>query len=258
MLNLSPVTPQRQLIINADDFGISKDVNRGIIQCRQHGVLTSASLMVSAVAAADAVRYAATDPGLSLGLHVELGEWELQDGQWRQTQCVVPLDDPGAVRDEIFRQLDLFRQWTGGNPTHLDSHQHVHQRATVKTLMRELAAQMGIVLRGDSNEVRFWGAFYGQDEHLRPMPQYISVPNLLRLLTELQPGITELSCHPGLDTQLDSNYRDQRLLEVQTLCDPQVRQAIARLEIQLRSFHHLGMSAETVNHLAIRSGNTLQ
>jgi len=240
MLNSSPFggveRSSRQLIINADDFGLSADTNRGIIQCREQGVLTSASLMVRAVAAQQAAEYAAGDPGLSLGLHVELGEWELHADQWVQTQFVVPLDNPTAVRDEISRQLDAFRKLTGRDPTHLDSHQHVHQRESVKVLMREWAAQMGIVLRGDSRQVRFWGGFYGQDEHLRPMPENVSTTNLRKLLNKLQPGITELSCHPGLDYQLNSNYRDQRPLELQTLCDPMIRREIEQLGIALISF----------------------
>ena len=240
MLNSSPFGSvegsSRQLIINADDFGLSADTNRGIIQCRKQGVLTSASLMVRAVAAKQAAEYAAGDPGLSLGLHVDLGEWELHADQWVRTQFVVPLDNPTAVRDEIVRQLDAFRKLTGRDPTHLDSHQHVHQRESVKVLMREWAAQMGIVLRGDCATVRFCGDFYGQDEHLRPMPEFVSTSNLLKLLNKLQPGITELSCHPGLDYQLTSSYCDQRPLELQTLCDPMVRREIERLGIALISF----------------------
>ena len=228
-------TPKR-LIINADDFGLSAETSRGIIQCRQHGVLTSASLMVNAPAAALAAQYALDDPELSLGLHIDLGEWILQDQQWVQTQFVVPLDKLSAVRDEICYQLDTFRKLTHRNPTHLDSHQHVHHAGPINAVTRELAAQMGIVLRGTSTRVRFRGAFFGQDEHLRPMPENISVTNIIRLLNNLEPGITELSCHPGLDDQLNSNYREPRLLEVQTLCDPLVRRVIEDLGIELTSF----------------------
>jgi predicted glycoside hydrolase/deacetylase ChbG (UPF0249 family) len=226
----------KQLIINADDFGLSPETNRGIIQCREHGVLTSASLMVRGPAAQAAAEYAAGDSGFSVGLHVELGEWELQADQWVQTNYVVRLDDPAAVRDELARQLDAFRKLMGRNPTHLDSHQHVHQQKAIKVLMRELAGPMGIVLRGDCSAVRFCGDFYGQDEQLRPMPEYVSTANLCKLLRRLEPGITELSCHPGLDYQLSSSYRDQRPLEVQTLCDPMVRREIGELDIALISF----------------------
>ncbi len=229
------VTP-RQLIINADDFGLSIQTNRGIIQCRQQGILTSASLMVRAPAAQHAVACFAADPGLSLGLHIDLGEWELRKEQWVQTHFVVPLDNVTAVRDEILRQLDAFRKLTGRDPTHLDSHQHVHQRDPIRELVRNLAGPMGLIVRGDNNVVKFLGSFYGQDEHLQPRPEFIGVANLIRLINNLQPGITEMSCHPGLDAQLNSNYRDQRPLEVQSLCDPAVRETINQCRIQLISF----------------------
>ncbi len=231
-----PRGTQKELIINADDFGLSTETNRGIIQCRQHGVLTSASLMVHAPAARHAVEYALEDPGLSVGLHIDLGEWALHDHQWIQTRFVVPLDTPSAVRDEIACQLATFRDLTQRNPTHLDSHQHTHQRPLIRAAMEELAAQMGIVLRGTGMQVRFWGAFFGQDEHLLPRPENVSIANLITLLNNLQPGVTELSCHPGLDDQLDSNYREPRISEVQTLCDPLVRRVIEDLGIKLTSF----------------------
>lgn len=241
-----PQGKQKRLIINADDFGLSTETNRGIIQCRQRGVLTSASLMVRAPAARHAAQYALDDPELSLGLHVDLGEWVLRGDQWVQTRSVVPLDTPSAVRDEIYAQLDTFRELTQRNPTHLDSHQHTHQRPFIKALMLEMAAQMGIVLRGTDNRVRFWGAFFGQDEYLRPRVENISVANFITLLNNLQPGVTELSCHPGLDDQLDSDYRAERLLEVQTLCDPRVRRVIEDLGIQLTSFLSLGSTVADV------------
>ena len=228
--------PPRRLICNADDFGLSAATNRGIIQCRQEGILTSASLMVRAPAAAAAAQWAAGDPSLSLGLHVELGEWEYRAGAWVQTTEVVPLDQPLAVRDEIYRQVDAFVKLTGNNPTHLDSHQHLHQRSSVKPVMRALADTLGVVLRGESAVVRFCGAFFGADEHLEPKPENVSVANLLQLLDRLQPGITEMSCHPGLDSSLNSDYAAMRLLEVATLCDARIIQAIHDKNIFLVPF----------------------
>ena len=237
MLNSSSSSDSpKRLIINADDFGLSPATNQGIVQCRQQGILTSASLMVRAPAAAEAARYAADDPSFSLGLHVELGEWEYRTGKWVQTAQVVSLDHSMAVRDEIYRQVDAFIKLTGKNPTHLDSHQHVHRHGSVKPVMRALADTMGVVLRGDSTAVRFWGAFFGLDEHLQPKPENLSVTNLLKLLDQLQPGITEMSCHPGLDTALKSGYDAQRLQEVTTLCDPRILQAIRDKRILLVSF----------------------
>ncbi|HZB97351.1 MAG TPA: ChbG/HpnK family deacetylase, partial [Candidatus Sulfotelmatobacter sp.] len=72
----------RLLIVNADDFGMSTGVNRGVIRAHSEGIVTSASLMVRRAAAADAVRIARGYPRLSLGIHLETEEWEYRDGEW--------------------------------------------------------------------------------------------------------------------------------------------------------------------------------
>ncbi|HEU4340947.1 MAG TPA: ChbG/HpnK family deacetylase, partial [Candidatus Binatia bacterium] len=63
-------TPAKYLIVNADDFGQSHGINRGIITAYGDGIVTSASLMVRWPAAADAAAYARKQPGLSVGLHI--------------------------------------------------------------------------------------------------------------------------------------------------------------------------------------------
>src|SRR5438067_12769786 len=62
--------PARRLIVNADDFGMSEAVNEAIIRAHRQGVLTSASLMVTGEAAAQAVQLAKENPGLAVGLHL--------------------------------------------------------------------------------------------------------------------------------------------------------------------------------------------
>src|SRR3954465_4438787 len=92
----------RRLIVNADDFGLSHGVNAGIIQAHEHGIVTSASLMVraSAAAAQEAANYAKRRPQLSVGLHVDIGEWAVVAGEWRPLYEVVSADDPVAVDAE--------------------------------------------------------------------------------------------------------------------------------------------------------------
>src|SRR5262245_6345639 len=62
----------RYLIVNGDDFGLSLQVNKGIIHAHQHGILTDASLMVTGPAWREAVELARANPRLSVGLHVTL------------------------------------------------------------------------------------------------------------------------------------------------------------------------------------------
>lgn len=89
-------TGTRHLIVNADDFGQSLGVNRGIIEAHERGIVTSASLMVRSPAAADAAAYSARRPKLSLGLHLDLGEWSYRGNRWVPLYEVVRVDDAEA------------------------------------------------------------------------------------------------------------------------------------------------------------------
>lgn len=230
---------QRFLIVNADDFGQSPGINRGILQAHDQGIVTNTSAMVRWPAVEEAAREAARRPRLSVGLHVDLGEWQLMNGEWTALYEVVPTGDRAAVAAEVDRQLTIFRERFNRNPTHLDSHQHVHRREPVLDVLTKLAAELGVPLRHFSPQVRYCGHFYGQDEEGRTIDQAISVDRLLHILTTIDPGFTELACHPAASVDLPGMYQNERLLELATLCDPRVRDAISTLGIQLCSFHDI-------------------
>jgi predicted glycoside hydrolase/deacetylase ChbG (UPF0249 family) len=230
------MTPRRYLIVNADDFGQSAGVNRGIIQAHEQGVVTSASLMVRWPAAAEAAAYSRERPRLSLGLHLDLGEWAYRDGAWVPLYRVVPADDGQAVSDEVSRQLSEFRRLAGKDPTHIDSHQHVHLREPVRSVLLEIARTGGVPLRHVSPEVSYCGEFYGQTAEGSPIPGRITADELIRILAALSPGFTELGCHPGTAIDLDTMYLTEREEEVKVLCDPRVRKAVIALGIELCSF----------------------
>ena len=227
----------RYLIVNADDFGQSVGVNQGVITAHEQGIVTSASLMVRWPAAVEAAAYGRTHPALSLGLHLDLGEWIYRDGAWVALYQVVPLDDRVAVAREVAAQLAKFRELVGQAPTHIDSHQHVHRNEPVRAVVVELARQLAVSLRHFNRRVRYCGSFYGQTNMSETLPAAISVAGLRKLLNTLPPGNTELGCHPGVGDDVDSMYRTERSMEVQTLCDPRIRAVLATEKIQLASFH---------------------
>ena len=229
----------KYLIVNADDFGQSAGVNRGIVAAHRHGIVTSASLMVRWPAAPAAAAYAREHPSLSLGLHVDLGEKAFRAGEWVPLYTVVPLQDMTAIAGEVSRQLDVFRRLMGRDPSHLDSHQHVHLREPVRTVLVERARRLGIPLRHCCLSVCYRGSFYGQTAEGVSLPEVISVDGLIHILQTLPPGYTELGCHPAAGCDLDTMYRNERLEELRVLCDPKVRVAITTLGIELRSFKNL-------------------
>jgi predicted glycoside hydrolase/deacetylase ChbG (UPF0249 family) len=235
----------RYVIVNADDFGHSPGVNRGIVAAHERGIVTSASLMVRWPAAAAAAAYGRAHPRLSLGLHLDLGEWACLEETWVPVYEVVPTDDARAVAEELDCQLATFRKLTGGDPMHIDSHQHTHLQEPVYSVVRATAQQLGVPLRGSDPLVRYCGDFYGQTDEGAPLPDILSVEGLLQILGGLAPGVTELGCHPGEGVDRDTTYRDERARETCVLCDPRVRDALPSLRIELCSFRDLATRVHT-------------
>ena len=233
------MSARRCVIVNADDFGLSAGTNAGIIEAHERGIVTSASLMVRPPAAAAAAEYARKHFALSVGLHLDLGEWTLRAGEWVQAYEVVSADDRDATGREVARQLAEFRRLVGRDPTHLDSHQHLHRHPPLHELVLTLGAELRVPVRDFTPGLTYRGDFYGQGHKGAPFPEGISAANLLEILRALPDGSTELSCHPGTDAGLDSSYRAERLREVDSLCDPRLRGALRDGGIELISFHDL-------------------
>src|SRR5690349_4998998 len=96
---------RRFLIVNADDFGRTRSTNEGIVRSHTEGIVTSTSLMVRWPEARAAAALARELPALSVGLHVDLGEWLPRNGHWALVYRVAALDDPAAVALETHRQV---------------------------------------------------------------------------------------------------------------------------------------------------------
>jgi predicted glycoside hydrolase/deacetylase ChbG (UPF0249 family) len=226
----------RRLIVNADDFGRSHGINRGVFAAHDHGIVTSASLMVRWPAARDAVAYARSAPDLGLGLHIDLAEWVYAGEEWRPVYEVVDPCDADAVCAEVWRQVERFDHLYGAYPTHLDSHQHVHRSEPARSAVLAVAAELGVVVRDVDNSVAYCGDFHGQSGRAETVHDAITVDAISRVVGSLGPGTTELACHPGLHDESGSVYAQERDTEVAVLCDPAVRATIEAVGIALVSF----------------------
>ena len=220
----------KYLIVNADDFGASDGINRGVIEAHLNGILTSASLMVEEPASGEAALLRQATPELTVGLHVDLRK-------------------DRNPQDELEGQLARFQELMGRPPTHLDSHHAVHRDSRLLPFFIDLARELGVPLREHST-VRHFSNFYGWwkgETHL----EQISVGNLIQILeTTIGSGITELACHPGYrDANFFSSYSAERESELRTLCDPLLRPVLAAVEIQLISYHQLAKVAEELPSL---------
>jgi predicted glycoside hydrolase/deacetylase ChbG (UPF0249 family) len=232
------MSPRTYLVVNADDLGYSSGINRGIFEAHDRGIVTSASLMVNRPAAEAAVKEIWSRPELGIGLHFDVGSWA--DAADRVRDPGPPLDgrDAADVAAEIHAQLDRFRQLVGRDPTHLDSHHHVHCREPVRSILSELAWNLGLPLRHTS-EAHFCGEFYGQSDEGSPVHGSLRPERLATLLRHLPDGYAELCCHPGYAYGLDSSYAVERELELRALCDPRLMQVLAEEGIALVSFAEL-------------------
>jgi hopanoid biosynthesis associated protein HpnK len=153
-------SPRLRLVVNADDFGRTETINAAVAQAHSQGILSSASLMVTAGAAAGAVRVAREHPALAVGLHlVVLGGRaalppatlpHLVDGEGRFSHRLfaagVHYSFSRAARAELARemraQFEAFRA-TGLLLSHVDGHHHMHLHPTVFDLLLPLAHEFG-------------------------------------------------------------------------------------------------------------------
>ena len=234
---------KKYLIVNADDFGQSRGITQGIIKAYESGIVTSASLMVRWPAAVYAAAYGREHPRLSLGLHVDLGEWIYREQSWVPLYEVVTLESIRAVREEVVRQLAAFYELLGKQPSHIDSHQHVHLREPARSVLLDIARQLQVPLRHFSPAIGCCGRFYGQTTEGAPFPDAITSERLIETLAGLPEGFTELTCHPGEGDDLETMYLRERAQELKILCDPQLPARIAAMGITLCSFANLQRSS---------------
>ena len=225
---------QKYLIVNADDFGLSPGINAGIIQAHEHGIVTSASLMVRQGAAPAAAERAPKFPELAIGLHLDLGEWNYQEGEWTLAYSHCDLDDAADIEAECRTQVERFRALLGRDPTHLDSHQHVHESEPARGAAERLAGELGVPLR--NRAIPYEGGFYGQSGKGEPFPDGITPERLIELIRALPPGWTEIGCHPAAGRVPTSSYDAERQVELETLRDPRVKDLLNVTGIRLCSF----------------------
>jgi predicted glycoside hydrolase/deacetylase ChbG (UPF0249 family) len=235
----------RRLIVNADDFGLSAGINRGVVRAHVDGIVTSASLMVRPDTAAAAASAARQYPELGLGLHLDLCEWQIVEGDWRPRYQVVDTGDAGAVAREVEHQLARFRSLVGRDPTHLDSHQHVHREEPVRSVLVRLSRSLRVPLR-HAGRVRFCGAFYGQGRAGVPLPDAVGPDHLVSIIRGLPQGFTELCCHPGEGLDVPPAYGAERRIELLSLCDERAADALREAGVRLCSFRDLATRAERI------------
>jgi len=249
---------RRMLIVNADDLGRTVGINDGIFTAHRDGLVTSATLMVGYAAAEPAAAEARRYRKLGIGLHVALTGGipilrpervpSLVDGNGRLPAKPEGHGDLDAdeVLAEVEAQLRRFRRLMGRMPTHLDSHHHSHRLPVVREALITVALRNGLPVRNSSPSVGDRLSEAGVPTTDFFIEEFFAaatgVDDLLAVLAALEPGTTELMCHPAyIDDELrqGSSYVDDRARELATLTDPQVREALTAADIHLTHFGSL-------------------
>ncbi|HDT2076462.1 chitin disaccharide deacetylase [Enterobacter cloacae] len=248
------------LIVNADDFGLSRGQNYGIIEACRRGIVTSTTALVNGEAVEHAAQLSRDVPALGVGMHFvltlgmplsqmpgltrdgQLGKWIWELAE----QDALPLEE---ITRELDCQFNRFVDVFGKEPTHIDSHHHVHMIPAIFPLVAEFARRKGVAMRVDRDVQALHGlsffsvpttdgfssAFYGEgiDEAL-----FLKVLDDSAARGEKS---VEVMAHPAFvdNTVRKSAYCWPRLAELDVLTSASLKYAIAERGYRLGTFRDL-------------------
>jgi len=246
---------EKVLIVNADDFGLTAGVSRGILEAHRNGIVTSTTLLVNrAIHPAHIEELKASALGVGAHLNLTLGTPvadprrvpSLVDGEGRfirDAREAAARARADEARIELGTQIDAFRNIMGRFPTHLDTHHHVGRFAPVLELVLDFARALRVPVRSQDADARRAARASGlrTPDHFvgdAGPEAYWSRARALEHLAELPAGLSEFMTHPGYfdDDLAYSRYGRQRETELAGLTDPGVRQAAHAYGIRLAHF----------------------
>ena len=243
------------LIVNADDFGLTPGVSRGILEAHRNGIVTSTTLLVNReIPPAQRDELQASGLGVGVHLNLTLGTPvsnprrvpSLVDAEGRfirDAREVAARARTDEARIELGSQIDAFRKIMGRFPTHLDTHHHVGRHDPILDLVLDFARALKVPVRSQDATVRTAARRLGlrTPDHFMgesgPEP-YWSRERTLEHLAGLPTGLSEFMTHPGYfdDDLAYSRYGRQRETELAGLTDAECRRAVERHGIQLAHF----------------------
>ena len=260
----------KQLVVNADDFGFTRDVNEGIVYACRNGILTATTLMATGAAFDHAVQLARETPQLDIGVHLVLVGGAGYPATVAKLIQAVAL---GRIRiyDELANQVRKVLD-AGLQPSHLDTHKHTHLLPPVLDAVARIAEEYKIPwirrpldlprhAQGVPWRTRVVSSSFG---FLRrrfhavltrrgcvttdyfagfQMTGRYDANELSALIRGLPEGTTEFMCHPGFCTQelrsTRTRLKESRQRELDALTSQQVRVAVEQAGIVLSRYRDL-------------------
>lgn len=272
---------KKYLIVNADDFGLNREVNEGIIYGFRNGIITSASLLINREGLGDALEKIKENPRLDIGLHLnifrgrpltELKYLVKKDGEMVSDILLFLLKiamNKKTVRAEIYQEFEAQIKKALENGviiSHLDTEKHIHMFPFVFKIVIELAKKfnigavrfpfeshwaLAIPYPRQLPKLFFGNFFYRINKRIIKasgvktsdyfygvsLSGRYSEENFHRFLNILRPGVSELSCHPGLVGGKISYYIDKfRQKELDVFTSESVKKHLAELGIEAVNF----------------------
>ncbi|MGC6770086.1 chitin disaccharide deacetylase [Enterococcus sp. LJL51] len=253
-----------KLLINADDFGLSRGQNYGIIDCFKKGVVASTTLLSTTQAFEHACQLAKQHRTLDIGVHLSLDL-----GQPVLDSHMIPslVSQPQTFKrynleaNELdVSEEEVYKEWRaqiekvyahGLTPSHIDSHHHIHMMTNIFPVYTQLAKEFQLAVRfhprkwSDEQIQAYQPLLDGlphADYFLNSFYLTSITPEFFANLQLEENQIYEMMCHPAYVDQWifeNSSYNIQRSLEAETLQSERTKAYIKEKQIELINFEQL-------------------
>jgi chitin disaccharide deacetylase len=270
---------ERRLVINADDFGFTRDVNDGIIEAHRRGVLTSTTLMANGAAFDHAVELALHNASLDVGCHLTLigGHSVLEPERPLPSNVPELLHAIGRGRIDLHAELaaQTRKIVSAGIPaTHLDTHKHTHLAPPVLGAVARVSSDFGIPWVRRPFDLPLFAGRSAAPWNMRAAGRVLPLlrrrfdrvlrehgcrttdyfagflvtgrfhtADLADLIRSLPEGTTEFMCHPGYCTDelraARTRLKESRERELEALTAPETRQALREAGVELLPFSEI-------------------
>ena len=260
----------KKLVVNADDFGFTRDVNLGIVEAHGKGILTATTLMACGAEFEHAVALAKENPSLDVGVHLVLVGQKPFPMTVAQLARAVALGRI-SIYEELRRQIAKIVD-AGIAPTHLDTHKHTHLLPPVLEAVARLSQEYKIpwVRRPFDFPIPYAGVPWGKKavsrafgvvrpwfrralerHHCRSTDHFagfqitgrFDAADVAALIRALPEGSTEFMVHPGFCTgelrAARTRLKESREQELRALTSPEARRALEETGVELLSYRDL-------------------
>lgn len=236
-----------KVIMNGDDFGLSKGNSLGILLAHEEGILSSTTVMMNMPYARWALKKAEAYPKLGIGVHLTATAGRpltdcpsLMNGKAFKKLSCYENKDYHINKDELYRewkaQTEAFYQ-CGYVPDHLDSHHHIHLYHDFIDVMVTLAKEYHLPIREDQDYlghdfVPVEISFYDQGATLSHLKEIMTTHN----------GIVEIMCHPALlDARMltCTSYSTPRTRELEILMSDEIKSFMREHQIALTNYKEI-------------------